>query len=175
MSSFINFLLKSFYGVPLWHSGLRTHIDTTMAWAPAVAQVQSLAWELPHATGTEKKIKSCHIHHHFTGMWTHLRGGEAQAIVKHSKAWVGQPLFKPRLCDVLGCWWANDLLNYLLHHLQNIDNPNCSPTGSLWRLNKTTPGKYPAVMLWYRCPIKDCICILFSLLLAFSTSPLNLW
>ena len=30
---------------------------TALAWVPAVSQVQSLAWELPHATCAVEKIK----------------------------------------------------------------------------------------------------------------------
>ena len=42
-------------GVPLWHSGLR--MQRGRCWAPgtAVAQVQSLPQELPHAAGMAKK------------------------------------------------------------------------------------------------------------------------
>ena len=44
-------------GVPWWLSGLRIHVVTVVAQVSAVAWVQSLAWELLHATGAAKKKK----------------------------------------------------------------------------------------------------------------------
>ena len=41
--------------VPWWPSGFRISIVTAVAQVSSVAQVQSLAWELPHATGGAKK------------------------------------------------------------------------------------------------------------------------
>lgn len=43
------------WGVPSWHSGLR--IVIAVDWVAAVAQVPSVAQELPHATGGAKKQK----------------------------------------------------------------------------------------------------------------------
>ena len=41
--------------VPLWLSGLGSSVVTTVAWVTAVAQVQSMAQEVPHASGAAKK------------------------------------------------------------------------------------------------------------------------
>ena len=43
-------------GAPWWLSGLRISIVTAVAQVPAVAQIQFLAWELPHAVGVAKQV-----------------------------------------------------------------------------------------------------------------------
>ena len=43
-------------GVPWWHSDLGAGIVTSVDWATAVAQVQCLAQELPHAAGLAKNF-----------------------------------------------------------------------------------------------------------------------
>ena len=57
MDGFINIESE----VPLWHSGLRIGIVTAAAWIAAVAQVQSLAWELPHAAGVTRSKQTKNI------------------------------------------------------------------------------------------------------------------
>ena len=42
-------------------AGYGYSIVTAAAWIAAVAQVQSLAWELPHAAGVTKKKKTKNI------------------------------------------------------------------------------------------------------------------
>ena len=42
--------------VPLCLSGLRIGVVTAVTLVTIVAQTQSLAWELPHATGMAKKL-----------------------------------------------------------------------------------------------------------------------
>ena len=54
-------------GVPTWFRGLRIQRYHAVALATAVAQVRSLAWELPHAVGAAKKKKiniCCGFHYH---------------------------------------------------------------------------------------------------------------
>ena len=41
---------------PAWHSGLRIWHCHSCGVGPAVARIQSLAWELPYATDAAKKI-----------------------------------------------------------------------------------------------------------------------
>ena len=57
--------LIHYYGAPLWLSRIRPGIVSAVTQVAAVASIQSLAWELPHATGAEKKKKKG-IHHYNT-------------------------------------------------------------------------------------------------------------
>ena len=59
---------KSCLGLPLWHSRLRSGIVTAVAWVAAVAQIQSLAWELTCAASVALRPpqKSCLIYHSCT-------------------------------------------------------------------------------------------------------------
>ena len=49
--------------VPLWLSGLKTCIVTAVAKVIDAVQVQSLAWELPHAASIAKKEKEWSSRH----------------------------------------------------------------------------------------------------------------
>ena len=44
-------------------------MDTAVAWVTAVAQVQSLAWELPHAADMVKKKKKYGKYYHMRHVW----------------------------------------------------------------------------------------------------------
>ena len=47
---------------PAWHNGFRSSIAAAVAKVSVMAQIQSLAWELPYAVGVaEKEKKKMHL------------------------------------------------------------------------------------------------------------------